>query len=63
MYLREKRIEANISQNEAALLLGICASTLCQYEKGKREPSIALLVALSDLYHCTIDELVRGEEK
>lgn len=63
MFISEFRKRAGFSQREVAVKLNIKAATLCQYEKNKREPSIDILIALSDLFGCTIDELVRGDSQ
>ena len=63
MFLREYREKACLTQLQVALALGVVPSTINQYEKGKRNPSIEVLIKLSDLFGCTIDELVRGKEK
>ena len=59
MHLKEIRKRKGVSQKELAELLGITPSALCQYEKGKRTPKIALLIKISEVFDCTLDELMR----
>ena len=63
MFLREYREKAGLTQSQVALKLGFASSTINQYENKKRNPSVQTLIELSDLFGCTIDELVRGKEK
>lgn len=42
---------------------GLTIAFLCDLEKGKRQPSAATLVLLSDALGISIDWLVRGEEQ
>ena len=56
--LKALRKQRAMTQNAIANILGINANTLCQYETGKRKPSIEVLKKLSLLFNCTIDELV-----
>ena len=60
MNIKFMRESQNISQKELAERLEISQNALCQYEKGKRKVPLAILIKLSDLFGCTIDELVRG---
>lgn len=48
------------SQAELAQRLHVSASSVGMYEQGRREPSIALLVALSNELDVTVDYLVTG---
>ena len=63
MFLLEKRRSLGLSQKEVALSIGVRANALSNYELGKRQPPIDILIKLSDLFGCTIDELVRGGNK
>lgn len=54
------RIRAGMSQAALAKRLHISASTIGSYEQGRREPSCAMLVALSDVLGVTTDYLLTG---
>lgn len=49
------------SQAELARRLHISPSTVGMYEQGRREPSIDILVAMSEEFGVTIDYLVTGK--
>ena len=55
-YLRKKH---KFSQQELANQLGLPRTTLGDYERGKTEPNIEMLIALADCFKVTIDALVR----
>ena len=42
--------------------LNISGEALSYYENGKREPSLALLVAMSNYFNVSINYLITGEE-
>lgn len=49
------RVNAGFGATEAARLLGICRTTLWQYEHGKREPKWDMVRKMCELYRCPID--------
>ena len=55
-YLRHKN---KLSQKELAVAMKLPRTTLGDYERGKTEPSLAMLVMLADYFDVTIDQLVR----
>ena len=58
--LRFKRIRErnNLSQKEAADLIGVKCYQLANYETNRSEPNIKTLKKMSEVYHTTIDNLV-----
>ena len=56
--LVECRKKAGLTQKEAAEKLGISFVTLSNYENGKREPMCNTLIAMHELYECSIDMLL-----
>lgn len=52
------RKAAKLSQSDVAKKLDCTASAVNQYEKGKRQPSVDVLVKLAKIYGCTINDLV-----
>ena len=42
--------------------LNISRETLSYYENGKREPSLALLIDMSQYFNVSINYLITGEE-
>ncbi len=60
--LKEIRKIKNLNQQKVALYLNISRESLSFYKNGKREPSLALLVAMSRYYNVSIDYLITGED-
>ena len=60
--LKLARKERNLNQLKVAMDLNISREALSHYENGKREPSLALLVAMSRYYNVSINYLITGEE-
>ena len=61
MYLKELRIKHRYTQERLAKELGVTQSAICQWECGRRHPSYFTLSELSAIFHCSIDEIVKGE--
>lgn len=61
--LKQVRIEHNVSQKELAHILGIGASSLSQYETGKREPDFQTLSKLADYFGVSVDYLLGRDER
>ena len=55
------RRAAGMSQGELAKKLQVSPSAVGMYEQGRREPSAETLVALSRLFHVTLDYLLTGQ--
>lgn len=60
--LRNLRRAANMSQKELGDKLNVVQGTIASWEKGRNEPSIAMLIQLADIFDCTLDELVGHTE-
>ena len=56
-YLRTKK---KISQQYLADAMGIPRTTLGDYERGKTEPNLEMLVKLADFFDLKVDELIRS---
>lgn len=59
--ISEYRKMKGLSQKEFAEELGISAGNLCEWEKGRIEPSISALVKMSELLEISVDELIGKE--
>ena len=59
-YYREK---ANLTQKEAAELLGIKSYQLANYETNRTEPNLKTLIKMSEIYRVSIDELLNNTIK
>lgn len=66
MNLKELRESKGITQIALAKQLGVVRSTICQYEKGNREPDTITLIKIADFFGVTTDFLLgrtnTGEE-
>ena len=56
--MRQLREFRNYSQRELSQLIGVSERTLQRYESGESEPTVSVLVKLSQLYDISIDEIV-----
>ena len=60
--LREIRKKKKLNQQRVALDLNITREALSHYENGRRDPSLAMLVKLSEYFDVSIDYLITGHE-
>lgn len=60
--LKILRKQRRLNQQRVAMDLHISREALSYYENGKREPSLALLVAMSQYFNVSINYLITGEE-
>jgi len=60
--LREIRKKRNINQQRVALDLNISREALSHYENDRRDPSLAMLVRMSEYFNVSIDYLITGHE-
>lgn len=56
--LKDYRVAMGLSQKQLANKLGIHEQTVSRWERGEREPDILMLNRLSELYRCSVDDLV-----
>ena len=59
-FYREK---VELTQKEAANLLGVKNYQLANYETGRTEPNIATLLKMSSIYNVSLDELLNNQRK
>lgn len=55
--LKERRLELNMSDVEAAFRLGVTTVTISNWESGKSTPSLAMKHKIASVYQCEVDEL------
>ncbi len=60
--LKKIRKQQNLNQQKVAMDLNISREALSHYENGKREPSLSLLVQMSQYFNVSINYLITGEE-
>lgn len=56
------RIQANLTQEQAAQALGVSRQTISNWEHEKTYPDIVSVVKMSDLYQISLDHLLKGEQ-
>lgn len=61
--LKEERVKRNLNQKKVAYDLNITREALSHYENGKREPSNAMLVHMSEYFGVSIYYLITGRER
>jgi len=59
--LKQQREQRHWSQQELADQLQISRQSISKWERGAALPSFANVVAISDLFHLSIDQLIRGD--
>ena len=60
--LRLLRKQKGMTMEETAKTVGISRQALSNYERGVRDPSLKILITLSNLYQVSLDELVGKKE-
>ena len=57
-YLRSQR---NMTQEQLAMLVGVSRQAVSKWESDKAYPEMDKLLAICDLFGCTLDDLVLGD--
>lgn len=60
--LHQERRNIGLTQLQLARELNISPSAVGMYEQGRRTPDLETLIALSKLFHVSLDYLITGEE-
>ena len=61
MGFRQARIKAGLSVREVMAALGVSDAAVYQWETGVTSPRTQMLVKLSELYCCSVDDLLRPD--
>ena len=61
--IKELREQKGYTQQELAEMLSRKKASICDWEKGRCEPSIFDLIKLADIYNCSIDYLLGREDE
>lgn len=56
--LKAARVSKDLTQKDAAKLIGITVETLANYEKGKTYPDIPILKKIEDTYDVRYNQLI-----
>ena len=60
--LRNLRMHAEMTQEEAAKKLGLTQATYSRYENGTNEPDITTLKNIARLFDCSVDFILECDE-
>ena len=60
--IRDLREDRDLTQGDIAIYLHCSQACYSNYENGKREPSLALLLEMSRYFNVSINYLITGEE-
>lgn len=61
--LQMARMKTNLTQEQVAEVLGVSRQTISNWENEKNYPDIRSVITLSDLYHVSLDELLKEKEE
>lgn len=61
--LKEARLAAHLTQEQAAERLGVSRQTMSNWENSKTYPDIVSVIKMSDLYAVSLDHLLKGKEE
>ncbi len=60
--LREIRKKRNLNQQRVAFDLNITREALSHYENDRRDPSLPMLIKMSEYFNVSIDYLITGHD-
>ena len=58
--LKTRREKANITQAKLAYMTNVSLSTVCRWDKSVKTITADKLLMLSDIFGCSVDEIIRG---
>ena len=59
--MKQKRLEAGLSQEQLALKIGVFQSTVSAWEKGKSTPQPKNLKKIAEACGCTVADVLKQE--
>lgn len=60
--LKEIRRKKGYTQKSIAVELGVSQQAVSNWECGLSEPSVDMMISMTKIFNCTLDDLVKGEE-
>ncbi len=57
--IKKRREENGMTQAELAARLGVSQGAVSQWESGATQPEIKHLVKMSEIFGCSVDELIK----
>ena len=61
--IKHAREENNLTQTQASESLMVSRQTISNWENGKSLPDILSVIKMSELYHISLDELLKGDKE
>lgn len=61
--LRDARQQHQLSQEQIAEMLGVSRQTISNWETSRSYPDIERVMRLAEIYHLSLDELLRGDQQ
>lgn len=61
--LKKLRSEAGLTQEQAAEKLNVTRSAVARWESAQGIPDISNLIAISEVYNISLDELIKGDSR
>lgn len=61
--LKELRKQSGLTQEQTAEKLSVSRAAIARWETGKGIPDISNLIAISELFEISLDELIKGDSK
>lgn len=61
--LKNARAKEGLTQEYVAEMIQVSRQTISNWENERSYPDIISVIKLSDLYHISLDELLKGDEK
>lgn len=59
--IKDLRISRKFSQKELAQILNVSPAAICNIESNSRQPSIAMLLKISNIFHVSVDYLLSNQ--
>lgn len=59
MSMRQQREKNKMTQEALAEVMGISRSIVAMWETGRAMPTTDKLVKLAEIFHCTVDEVLK----
>ncbi|KRN22719.1 helix-turn-helix domain-containing protein [Lacticaseibacillus camelliae] len=61
--LRNARTKSGMSQESLAEFMGVSRQTISNWETSRSYPDVERVMRLADLYHLSLDEMLRGDQR
>jgi transcriptional regulator with XRE-family HTH domain len=61
--LRKARTDAGMSQKQLAEIMAVSRQTVSNWENSRSYPDIERVMRMADLYHLSLDKMLRGDEQ